>query len=137
MNNAKVDAFLRAFEEKAKLILNDNFESVILFGSVSKGHWNYGSDIDLILYAKRATSLRDKRLLFDAYWHLNEKYQLGLERAPVLHPIIFIADSSVKRLLLNRLLDKRLFRDWQAARKAWKRVALRQGSIKSFAYRLT
>jgi len=127
--------FVNDFEQSVKQLLSSNFEGMIVFGSASDGRWKKGSDIDMVVYINRSTTLRERKAIYDAYWQLNEKYKLGLENVPVMHPIIFIADNKVKRILMHKLINHEIgFLPNTQQRKILKKICPPERLVKPFAH---
>jgi len=127
-------AFTEDFAKDVKGILKENLECITVFGSATTGTRKYGSDIDMVVYAKDRLSLEERRKVYDIYWQLNDKYDMGLELAPVMHPIIFFADDQIKRFLLDRLVGGDIpFLNYKQ-RKIIKRICPTEKTVKPFAH---
>ncbi len=114
-------------EGAVRMILSSSVK-VVAVGSASDGRWRPGSDVDIVVFANRSVSLQEKGQIADSYWRLNAKHGLGLENAPLEHPIVFIAYGTWRRALIARYL----FNDrdgFVGARKILKRVAPKQGKV--------
>ena len=101
---------------------------VVAVGSAADGRWRPGSDVDIVIFANRSVPLEEKEQLVSSYWELNARFGLGLENAPLEHPIVFIAYGTWRRALITRFLFSGKDGAIQA-RKILKRVAPRQGRI--------
>lgn len=94
--------FKTAFQEAASKF--SGVKQVEYFGSLEATTFRQGkSDADIIIYGKVAPE--DKIKIWAMLKQLNEKYRLGLETAPFLHPSPFYIDTRAKQFLFRTLFN--------------------------------
>jgi len=123
MNNYKGERILNRLLEmiKERIIkeYGDRLTSIVIFGSVARGRYKMGSDIDLLLVAEDLEDSLGKRIdtFFDVvknYWKTEEYGELRKAGFPCkIQPIILEPEEIKKRppLLLDITVDQKVLFD--------------------------
>ena len=98
-----IDALINEFTEKA----TERYpfiDDIVVFGSAKSGNWHIGSDLDIAVFISNGHKAEEIIDLYQLLWELDEKHGTRIKDAPALHPMIFIIDNSIKKLLLEKLM---------------------------------
>ena len=96
-----IDEFTAKAKEKYPFI-----EDIVVFGSAGSGRWHSGSDLDIAVFLEGNHAAEEVIDLYQVLWELDRKYGTRLQDAPAMHPMIFIIDNSIKKLLIEKLMSE-------------------------------
>ena len=98
------NGFIREFRERVEEL--PSVRQVEFIGSIATGNFVAGSsDLDVFVHGNRIPR-QTKKQIRALVRELNDKYEMGLERAPCQHPTPFFIDTRITRALYRLLKDR-------------------------------
>ncbi len=81
--NSNIESLLHEFKDDVQKLYGDQFVSLILFGSYSRGQEHENSDIDLLVVLKSMQSpYTEIRKMSDIKYNILDKYEIVLSTVP-------------------------------------------------------
>jgi len=127
IRDPRVSVFLLRLNQYSRALLGSRFIAILPLGSAAKGMWRTGSDIDLVIAAKRVKPF-EKIAIYQHYFMFGKELDMPLEAAPCPHPPIWFASTSFKWALASMLLSGRA--DSPIIRRGLKLIAPKAEDIK-------